>query len=165
MSDRTFDRLVEEYDAETRCNLCRQPVTARGCACRLAKLYGDRQAEVLAWWNSLPAPVRDGLTKSPHSGKKFRPLPSVMSALTTERTKAGLHDVPMDPDDPQGLSVGTGERMSAYAQLGIDPTKAKWRKGDQGPERRPYRQKPGVNPASAGGVGGRATRPSRTVSR
>jgi hypothetical protein len=152
----TFDRLVEEYEADVRCKLCRQPVTVRGCKCRLQGLYADRAQEVLAWYASLPVDLQN-----PRKG--FRALPAVMSALTAERSKAGLTDEPSNPDDPQGISAATDERVGQYRELGIDPQKTKWRKNHIGPERRPARRSSGVNPATAGGVGGRATTLSTTV--
>lgn len=152
----TFNRLVEEYEAEVRCKLCRNLVTPRGCKCRLQDLYMDDVREALAWYASLPVDLQN-----PRKG--FRALPAVMSALTAERVKAGLTDEPADPENPQGISAATDERMGQYAELGIDPLKTKWRKTHVGRERQPARRSPGVNPATAGGVGGRATRLSTTV--
>lgn len=151
-----FDRLVEEYDAGLRCVLCRQPVTRRGCKCRLQGLYADRAAEVLAWATSLPDDVL-----RPKKGIKI--LPAVQSALTAERVKAGLYDEPADPENVRGMSAATDDRIGQCMQLGIDPRKTKWTKSNVGRERQPARRSPGVNPATSGNVGGRATRLSTTV--
>lgn len=160
-----FERLTEEFDAGTRCILCRMPVTDKNCPCNRQRLYADRQEEVTTWWEGLPEKVRNGLQNDPRTGRKFKVTPSVLSAMSGERFKTGLTDLPLDPNDPQGPSVSTDERQGLERQLGVDPSKAKWQKGQLGRERQPARKSPGVNPPTAGGLGGRASYPTRTIVR
>lgn len=122
-----FDRLAEEYFAETRCSACRQPVLARGCRCSLDRSYKTHELTVSEWLESLPAEVRCPPRRKTRRGD---PLASInvdaaaRSALSRERRKAGLGDIPAQGEDSlTDFSAATDARLGFEASLGVVP---KW---------------------------------------
>lgn len=117
-----FDRLAEEYFAEVRCSGCHQLVTPRGCRCGLDSLYSRAELEVAEWLDKVPAEVRNparGSTRNPVG--RIALDPAVRSALSRERRRAGLGDLPAQGYGSQGLSAATDARLGLEMQLGVKP--------------------------------------------
>lgn len=124
MSD--FDRLAEEYFADARCSACRQPVLARGCRCSLDRSYARAELEVSDWLESLPADVRAPKRSKTRRGNPLAGInieSAARSALSRERRKAGLGDIPAQGQPLTGLSAATDARLGFEQQLGIQ---SKW---------------------------------------
>lgn len=121
-----FDRLAEEYFAGARCPACRQPVLARGCRCGLDRMYASDELEVAEWLDSLPAEVRAPSRSKTRRGDPLKGInleAAARSALSRERRKAGLGDIPAQGQPLCGLSAASDARLGFERQLGVKP---KW---------------------------------------
>lgn len=125
MSETSFEQLAEEYFTGNRCPGCKQLVLARGCRCKLDRLYSQDELEVQAWLDSLTPEQRNPGRGVKHPVNRIKLDPAIRSALTRRRRQCGLQDIPAATDNPVigGLDCATDARLGLERQLGVKP---KW---------------------------------------